>query len=135
MNTVLLVVSTLDGTGPGRVFTTLARQLAPPWRPVLVTTHGVRESSLIDEAAEAGIPVEHLGMRAVWDGRGLARFNRLLHRYRPAVVHTRTIRVDLVGRAAALRGVPVLNNIVNLYPDDSVGLHGPVAGAVLTSLV
>nr|MBA3655653.1 glycosyltransferase [Actinomycetota bacterium] len=50
-------------------------------------------------------------------------------------VHTRTIRADLVGRAAALRGVPVLNNIVNLYPDDSVGLHGPVAGAVLTSLV
>ncbi len=132
---VLLVVSTLDGTGPGRVLTTLARELPDQWEPVLVTTHGVQRSDLIGEATAAGIPVEHLAMRGFWDVAGVARFARLLRRYRPAVVHTRTIRADLVGRSAAAARIPVLNNLVNLYPDDSVALHGRVAGQMLTTLV
>jgi glycosyltransferase involved in cell wall biosynthesis len=132
---VLLVVSTLDGSGPGRVLATLARELSSAWEPVLVTTHGVPRSALIDDVRAAGCPVEHLGMRAIWDVTGVARFAGLLRRYRPAVVHTRTIRADLVGRTAAAGRIPVVNNLVNLYPHDSVALHGPVAGRVLTSLV
>ena len=132
---VLLVVSTLDGTGPGRVLTTLAEELSAEWEPVLVTTHGVQSSPLIDEARAHGIVVEHLGMRGIWDATGVARFVRLLRRYRPAVVHTRTIRADLVGRVAAVAGIPVLNNLVNLYPDDSIALHGRTTGQVLTALV
>lgn len=132
---VLLVVSVLDGTGPGRVLTTLAQHLPHEWEPVLVTTHGVRESPMIDEARAAGITVEHLGMRAIWDIGGAGRFAGLVRRYRPAVVHTRTIRADLVGRIAAPLRVPVINNLVNLYPDDSTALHGVVAGRVLTGLV
>ncbi len=133
--TVLLVVSTLDGTGPGRVLTTLAQQLSDPWEPVLVTTHGVQSSPLIDEARASGVTVEHLGMRAMWDVTGVGRFGRLLRHYRPAVVHTRTIRADLVGRIAAVAGTPVVNNLVNLYPDDSIALHGRTTGQVLTAMV
>jgi glycosyltransferase involved in cell wall biosynthesis len=132
---VLLVVSTLDGTGPGRVLATLARELQGDWDPVLVTTHGARTSALIDEVQDAGIAVDHLGMRAIWDVAGVARFARLLRRYRPTVVHTRTIRADLVGRTAAARRVAVINNLVNLYPDDSIALHGRVTGSVLTAMV
>jgi glycosyltransferase involved in cell wall biosynthesis len=132
---VLLVVSTLDGTGPGRVLTTLARELRDDWDPVLVTTHGVQSSPLLAEITQAGLPVEHLSMRGIWDVTGVARFDALVRRYRPAVVHTRTIRADLVGRTAAARRIPVINNIVNLYPDDSVALHGARAGQVLTALV
>lgn len=132
---VLLVVSTLDGSGPGRVLTTLAEELPDDWEPVLVTTHGVQSSPLIDEARQRGITVEHLAMRGMWDVSGVARFVRLLRRYRPAVVHTRTIRADLVGRVAAVAGTPVVNNLVNLYPDDSIALHGPAAGQVLTTMV
>jgi glycosyltransferase involved in cell wall biosynthesis len=134
---VLLVVSTLDGSGPGRVFATLAAELRARgrWEPVLVTTHGVESSPLLDELLAVGLPVEHLGMRAIWDLRGATRFADLVRRIRPAVVHTRTIRADLVGRTAARHGAAVLNNIVNMYPDDSVALHGPVAGTVLTALV
>jgi hypothetical protein len=29
----------------------------------------------------------------------------------------------------------VINNLVNLYPDDSVTLHGPLVGRVLTGVV
>jgi glycosyltransferase involved in cell wall biosynthesis len=134
-DSVLLVVSTLDGTGPGRVLTTLAEHLTGDWSPVLVTTHGVKNSELIAEARRAGIPVEHLGMRGIWDVRGVARFGQLLRRYRPKVVHTRTIRADLVGRVAAAARVPVVNNLVNLYPDDSIAMHGQLAGTVLTGLV
>ena len=124
---VLLVVSTLDGSGPGRVFATLAAELraAGRWEPVLVTTHGVQASPLLDELQAAELPVEHLGMRGMWDGRGVMRFTELVRRRRPAVVHTRTIRADLLGRTARRRAA-VLNNIVNLYPDDSVALHGQV---------
>ncbi|HZN13559.1 MAG TPA: glycosyltransferase [Acidimicrobiales bacterium] len=132
---VLLVVSTLDGTGPGRVLATLARHVGDEWEPVLVTTHGVETSPLLDELHDAGIAVEHLRMRGMWDARAVGRMTRLVRRYRPAVVHTRTIRADLIGRTAALSGVPVLNNLVNLYPDDSVALHGAAAGRVLTGLV
>jgi glycosyltransferase involved in cell wall biosynthesis len=132
---ILLVVSVLDGTGPGRVFTTLAQHLGDDWEPVLVTTHGVESSPLIDEARAAGLAVEHLRMRGMWDARGVARMAGLVRRYRPAVVHTRTIRADLVGRTAALARVPVINNLVNLYPDDSVALHGAATGRALTTLV
>ena len=116
------------------MLTTLAEHLADEWEPVLVTTHGVQSSALIDEAHAAGIAVEHLAMRGMWDATGVARFVRLLRRCRPAVVHTRTIRADLVGRVAAVTGVPVLNNLVNLYPDDSIALHGRATGQVLTTL-
>jgi glycosyltransferase involved in cell wall biosynthesis len=132
---VLLVVSTLDGSGPGRVLTTLAQHLSGDWEPVLVTTHGVQTSALIDEANASGIPVEHLAMRGIWDATGAARFAAIVRRHRPAVVHTRTIRADLIGRVAAPFGVPVLNNLVNLYPDDSVTMHGRAAGRMLTALV
>jgi glycosyltransferase involved in cell wall biosynthesis len=132
---VFLIVSTLDGTGPGRVFATLAEALPDAWEPILITTHGVQSSPLITEARDAGLAVEHLDMRASWDGRGLTRFAGLLRRYRPAVVHTRTIRADLIGRVAAARRVPVINNLVNMYPDDSVAMHGRVTGQVLTGLV
>jgi glycosyltransferase involved in cell wall biosynthesis len=131
---VFLVVSVLDGSGPGRVLTTLAQHLGDDWEPVLVATHGPRQSALIDEARRDGIAVEHLGMRGIWDVAGPTRFRGLLRRYRPAVVHTRTIRADLIGRVAAMSGVPVLNNLVNLYPHDSVALHGRAAGGVLVSL-
>lgn len=132
---VLLVVSVLDGSGPGRVLTTLAEHLPSEWEPVLVATHGVRESPMITEARGAGIAVEHLGMRGMWDVAGAARFARLVRRCRPTVVHTRTIRADLVGRLATPFGVPVINNLVNLYPDDSTALHGRLAGQVLTGVV
>jgi glycosyltransferase involved in cell wall biosynthesis len=43
-------------------------------------------------------------------------------------VHTRTIRADLVGRVGAAIRVPVINNIVNIYPDDCLVRLGPVFG-------
>ncbi|MBA2274792.1 MAG: glycosyltransferase [Actinobacteria bacterium] len=129
MSRPLLLVSTLDGSGPGRVMATLAQQLVCMGQePVLASTHGVETSSLIREASESGVPVEHLRMHGMVDPAGAARMAGLLRRWRPSVVHTRTIRADLIGRIAAGYGVPVINNVVNLYPDDCLVRLGPAAG-------
>jgi glycosyltransferase involved in cell wall biosynthesis len=132
---VLLVVSTLDGAGPGRVMSILGRELtARGFDATLVATHGPRESPLIAETEHGGVPVVHLGMRAMGDPSGAGRFLRLLRRLRPDVVHTRTIRADLLGRLAAPRGIPVVNNIVNVYPDDCLVRLGPVVGRAVMTL-
>ena len=125
----LLLVSTLDGSGPGSVMATLARSLPPTgWEPLLVSTHGPADSPLIREARAAGVSVVGLGMRSMWDPRGVRRFASLLRETRPDIVHTRTIRADLLGRVARAFGCSVINNIVNLYPDDCLVRLGPVAG-------
>ena len=135
MSRPLLLVSTLDGSGPGRVMTTLAQQLVcMGQQPVLASTHGVETSPLIREAQESGVPVEHLQMHGMVDPGGAARLNSLIRRWRPSVVHTRTIRADLIGRIAAGYGLPVINNVVNLYPDDCIVRLGPAAGRGAMSL-
>ena len=135
MSRPLLLVSTLDGSGPGRVMTTLAQELISMGeQPILASTHGVETSPLIREARESGVPVEHLHMRGMVDPAGAARLAGLLRRWRPSVVHTRTIRADLFGRIAAGYGVPVINNVVNLYPDDCLVRLGPAAGRGAMSL-
>jgi len=135
MSRPLLLVSTLDGSGPGVVMTTLAKQLLYMGQePILASTHGVETSPLIQEAREAGVPVEHLHMNGMVDPAGAARLAGLLRRWRPGVVHTRTIRADLFGRIASGCGVPVINNVVNLYPDDCLVRLGPAAGRGAMSL-
>ncbi|MFN2489105.1 MAG: glycosyltransferase [Actinomycetota bacterium] len=125
----LLLVSTLDGSGPGRVMTILAEGLLERGiEPVLAATHGPYESPLIQEAREHGVTVINLAMRSMWDPGGATRFATLLRSWRPDVVHTRTIRADLLGRLAARRGIPVINNVVNMYPDDCLVRLGPVVG-------
>jgi glycosyltransferase involved in cell wall biosynthesis len=133
---VLLMVSPLDGSGPGRVMTTLAEQLtARGVDTLLVATHGPDHSPLIEEARASGVEVVNLRMRAMVDPSGVAAFIRLLRRWRPTVVHTRTVRADLIGRVAAASGIPVINNIVNLYPDDCLVRLGPVVGRATMSLL
>src|SRR5918999_1146847 len=67
----LLVVSPLDGSGPGMVMTTLALQLkARGIEPLLVATHGPKSSPLIDQAEAGGVEVVNLDMRAMVDPRG-----------------------------------------------------------------
>jgi glycosyltransferase involved in cell wall biosynthesis len=108
---------------------TLARSLPPiGWEPLLVSTHGPADSPLIREARAAGVSVAGLGMRSMWDPRGVRRFASLLRETRPDIVHTRTIRADLLGRVAKAFGSSVINNIVNLYPDDCLVRLGPVVG-------
>ncbi len=128
---VLLLVSTLDGSGPGQVMASLALSLpAFGIDPVLASTHGPTDSPLIRASVEAGLRVEHLRMRSRVDRRGPQAFRALLRELSPDVVHTRTIRADLVGRSAAAFGIPVINNIVNLYPQDCLVRLGPVLGRV-----
>lgn len=114
---------------------TLARELklmgVPP---LLVATHGPRRSPLVDETEAAGVPVDHLGMRRMWDPAGPARLAHLIRRLRPAVVHTRTIRADLIGRVGAGLGAAVVNNVVNVYPNDCLALHGPLAGRAVMAV-
>ena len=132
----LLLVSPLDGSGPGMVMTTLALQLkARGMEPLLVTTHGPKSSSLIDQAKAGGVEVVNLDMRAMVDPRGAASFVRTLRRWRTDVVHTRTVRADLLGRLAAGAGTPVINNIVNLYPEDCLVRLGPVVGRATMSVL
>jgi glycosyltransferase involved in cell wall biosynthesis len=125
----LLLVSTLDGSGPGSIMATLARGLLPlGWEPLLVSTHGPVDSPLIRDTRGAGVEVANLEMRSMWDPRGVRRFASLVRERRPDVVHTRTIRADLLGRIAAAFDGPVINNIVNLYPEDCLVRLGPVVG-------
>lgn len=132
---VLLVVSTLDGAGPGRVMSILGRELSERgFDATLVATHGPRDRALIADTERAGVPVVHLGMRAMGDAAGIARFVRLLRQLRPDVVHTRTIRADLLGRLASPLGIPVVNNIVNVYPQDCLVRLGPVIGRAVMAL-
>jgi len=132
---VLLVVSTLDGAGPGRVMAILARNLVERGiEPLLVATHGPTDSQLVRSARDSGVAVANLGMRSMWDPRGAIRLLRLVHRWRPDIVHTRTIRADLLGRAAAGAGVPVVNNVVNLYPQDCIVRLGPVVGRAVMAI-
>jgi glycosyltransferase involved in cell wall biosynthesis len=125
----LLLVSTLDGSGPGSVMATLAAGLVPLGvEPLLVSTHGPTDSPLIRDARRAGVPVANLRMRSMWDPRGVRRFAALLRRSRANIVHTRTIRADLLGRVARAYGVDVINNVVNVYPEDCLVRLGPVIG-------
>ena len=125
----LLIVSTLDGSGPGRVMAVLAGGLLEAGaQPLLLSTHGPSDSSLISETRSAGVTVKNLSMKSIGDARGAFRLMSLLRSWRPNVVHTRTIRADLLGRIGAAYGVPVINNIVNIYPDDCLARQGPVLG-------
>lgn len=126
---VTLIVSVLDGSGPGRVMGILAQGLLERGVDVsLIATHGPEESNWISELKFAGVPVFNLGMRSLFDPAGGARLLRHLRSWNPEVVHTRTIRADLLGRLASRYDVPVVNNIVNIYPDDSLTRQGPVLG-------
>lgn len=132
---VLLLVSTLDGGGPGSVMATLARSLGElDIEPILVATHGPTDSLLIRETERAGVSIANLRMRGMTDPGGVRRFASLLRRSRPDVVHTRTIRADLLGRVAAGFRIGVLNNVVNLYPDDCLVRLGPVLGRGVMAL-
>jgi glycosyltransferase involved in cell wall biosynthesis len=132
---VALVVSTLDGSGPGRVMSILARALAHRGADcVLVATHGAADRALVTQARAAGVTVTELGMKGMWDVRAVAQLRALIKHWRPDVVHTRTIRADLLGRVAAIDGVPVINNIVNLYPEDCLVRLGPLGGRAIMSL-
>jgi glycosyltransferase involved in cell wall biosynthesis len=123
------MVSALDGAGPGRVMSILARELVAEGSDcLLVATHGRQDPALVRETRAAGVVVEALAMKRMWDLAAVGRLRDTLRRWRPDVVHTRTIRADLLGRVAAPRGVPVVNNIVNLYPEDCLVRLGPVAG-------
>jgi glycosyltransferase involved in cell wall biosynthesis len=131
---VALIVSTLD-IGPGRIMSLLARRLAERGTDtLLVATHGPRDSQLAREARAAGATVKHLGMGALWEVSALGRLRALLRQFRPQVVHTRTIRADLLGRVAAADGISVVTNIVNLYPEDCIVRLGPVTGRAVMAL-
>ena len=127
----LLLVSVLDGSGPGSVMATLARNLPDSGvEPVLVATHGPTDSPLIRETEASGVRVVNLGMRSMTDPRGIRAFASLVRGVRPDVIHTRTIRADLLGRIGRVSGVPVINNVVNLYPQDCLVRLGPVVGTI-----
>lgn len=132
---VVLLVSALDGSGPARVMSMLAQELPGTGvAPLLAATHGPTSSPQRDEALAAGIEVVHLGMRSILDPRGPLRLRALVRRWRPDVVHTRTTRADVVGRAAVDTGAAVVNNVVNLYPDDCLAQHGPVLGRAVMAV-
>ena len=125
----VLLVSVLDGSGPGSVMATLARNLPTSGvEPILVATHGPTDSALIRETSGSGVRIVNLGMTSMTDPRGIRAFASLLQRIRPDVIHTRTIRADLLGRIGRFSGVPVINNVVNLYPQDCLVRLGPVVG-------
>jgi glycosyltransferase involved in cell wall biosynthesis len=127
----VLVVSVLDGSGPGSVMATLAQNLPGSGiEPVLVATHGPTDSALIRETSGSGVRIVNLGMTSMADPRGIRAFASLVKRFRPDVIHTRTIRADLLGRIGRFSGVPVINNVVNLYPQDCLVRLGPVVGRV-----
>jgi glycosyltransferase involved in cell wall biosynthesis len=115
---------------------TLARALpAHGVQPLLVATHGPTDSPLIRETADAGVRIEHLGMRSMVDPRGPSRLRDLVRETGTHLVHTRTIRADLVGRSAHRLEVAVVNNVVNLYPEDCLVRLGPVVGRATMSLL
>jgi glycosyltransferase involved in cell wall biosynthesis len=118
------------------VMTTLALQLkARGIEPLLMTTHGPKSSPLIDQAEAGGVEVVNLDMRAMADPRGAVLFLRTLRRWGATVVHSRTVRADLLARVATGAGVPAINNIVNLYPEDCLVRLGPVVGRATMSLL
>lgn len=73
-------------------------------------------------------------MQSLWDPRGATRLYRMVKELDASIVHTRTVRADVVGRIGASCGAIVINNIVNLYPDDSLTWHGPVKGRAVLSI-
>ena len=138
---VLLLVSTLEGdrgersVGPGRVMAELAGKLPElGYETMLVSSFGPTTSPGIRELEKRGLQIGHLRMSSMWDPRGATRLLRILREWQPHVVHTRTIRADLLGRMATRRGAVVVNNVVNLYPDDTLNWHGPVKGKLVLSL-
>lgn len=126
---VLLLVSALDGSGPGRVMANLGIELVRlGFNPMLVATHGPVESPLVAEVRDAGLPVENLRMSRMYDVAGASRFLDLLRLRNPAVVHTRTTRADILGRLGGRIGAAVITNIVNMYPHDCLAQHGSLVG-------
>lgn len=138
---VLFVVSTLEGehegrsVGPGRVMSGIATRLPRlGYEPLFCSAFGPTDSPLIRRLEDDGLAVKHLRMGSMFDPRGAMRFSKLVARFEPQVVHSRTIRADLLARLASRSGSAVINNIVNLYPDDSLTWHGPIKGRAVLAL-
>lgn len=137
-----LVVSTLEGTteepvvGPGRVMAKLAVVLRQQYGydVSLISAFGPQDSPLTRELEIAGVSLEHLGMKSLWDMRGVTRFRQLLRSRRPAIVHSRTMRADLLARMGRSYGAKVVNNVVSLFPQDAFKWHGELKGRAVLKI-
>ncbi len=79
------------------------------FRPVCVA---LMDGAFVRRAHEQKLPVEVVPMRRRWDLTVVARLVRYIREHQIDVVHTHTVRTNLVGRLAArLTGVPVVTHV------------------------
>ena len=80
----------------------------------------VRESpdearSLVPDFKKLGVPLTDLEMTSLWDVRAAGRFQTLLRRFRPHLVHTHLFRANVVGIPMAwLNRVPTVASVHNV---------------------
>lgn len=79
-----------------------------------VSVAALRGGAIADMLAEAGVPVNVLGVRGKWDAVKLGRLVGLLRSRRVDILHTHLFHADLAGRAAAtLAATPHLVHTVH----------------------
>jgi starch synthase (maltosyl-transferring) len=95
------VITDLDVGGAEKCCVQLASGLdRSRWRAEVCCLS--KPGALGDRLAAAGVPVHSLHASGLWDApRAIWQLSQLIHRVRPAIVHTFLFHANLVGRVAA----------------------------------
>jgi glycosyltransferase involved in cell wall biosynthesis len=131
---VLYLTTSFGTLGPATALVELALRLDPArYRPVMAQL-GPRQDGLLERRlADAGVPVHSLGTSGP---RAIPALVRIARETRAAVLHTRLVRADFLGRLAGrLAGVPlVITNLCDVYTRHFADRHGATRGAWLRRL-
>ncbi|GGO98396.1 glycosyltransferase [Actinomyces gaoshouyii] len=101
---IMLVTHGLGTGGAEMMVLNLARELKRSGHPVLVACLGSGDTDIADALRDAGVRVEALGKRKGPDPRATAGLRRLIHEFRPTVIHTHQPVLAYVLPAVRLSG-------------------------------
>ncbi len=132
---VLRVIARMNLGGPAHHVALLSARLDPERFETLLVTGQVGPGEKEHESKDLRIQrLDPLGpeIRPVQDLRALIALVRLIHSYRPEIVHTHTAKAGMLGRTAALMSRP-RPIVVHTYHGHVLrGYFGPLATRVFT---
>jgi glycosyltransferase involved in cell wall biosynthesis len=128
---VLYLTTSLATLGPATALVELALRLDPlRYTPLFGQLSDADGAILERRLTSNGVPLQSFGAGGAGGATLIPRLAAFMRRERVAVVHTRLIRADFLGRLAArLAGVPlVITNLCDLYSRHFSDFHGPRLG-------
>jgi glycosyltransferase involved in cell wall biosynthesis len=135
---VLRVIGRLNVGGPSVHVVNLSAGLEPSRydHMLVIGRESAAEGSMLDYALARGVRPHRLSdivtsfNLAPRDAKAVASLGRIMHQYRPQIVHTHTAKAGLLGRVAArLAGVPI---VVHTFHGHVLhGYYGPIKNWLL----